>query len=79
MTTTAALLDTQAFLYILADDDRLGRKAESFFLSTEYRIHLSIAGGSEIAIKTSIGRFKMPEPLDGFLKEQIEGAFLESM
>ena len=54
-----------------------------FFLSTEHRIHLSIASVWEIAIKTSIGRLKMrlkmPEPLDGFLKEQIEGAFLESM
>ena len=64
------LLDTQAFLWWIGDDERLTRKARAAIAGSECR--LSVASCWEIAIKASLGRLDVPRPLERFIQQQIE-------
>ena len=54
------LLDTQAFLYIVANDARLGARAKEAFLGGKNVLQLSVASAWEIAIKHSLGKLELP-------------------
>jgi PIN domain nuclease of toxin-antitoxin system len=64
------LLDTQAFLWWVADDARLSKRARTT-IALE-RCVLSIASCWEIGIKASLGKLEVPRPLHRFLQEQLE-------
>jgi PIN domain nuclease of toxin-antitoxin system len=64
------LLDTNSFLWWVADAPRLSRRARKAIESSDCL--LSIASCWEMAIKASLGRLQMPSPLDRFLQRQIE-------
>lgn len=64
------LLDTQAFLWWVADDARLSRPARRAIANTP--CVLSVASCWEIAIKASLGRLEIPRPIDRFIQEQVE-------
>jgi PIN domain nuclease of toxin-antitoxin system len=65
------LLDTHALLWIADDDPRLSERAESLFLDNRNAIYLSVASLWEIAIKVSIGKLSIDEPLDVFIQKHI--------
>lgn len=67
------LLYTHTLLWIAADDPRLSQKAEFIFLDDANEIYFSLASLWEIAIKVSLGRLALEEPLPLFMKKHITG------
>jgi PIN domain nuclease of toxin-antitoxin system len=67
---TSLLLDTHAFLWWVADDDRLPGRARAAITGAD-RVFVSVASCWELAIKTSLGRLTLSRPLDRFLAEHL--------
>jgi PIN domain nuclease of toxin-antitoxin system len=65
------LLDTQAFLYIVADDPRLGATARARFLDPANEFRLSVASAWEMSIKVSLGKLTLPDRPGPWLREQL--------
>ena len=66
----ALLLDTQAFLWWVAGDPRLSKRAARAITGTECL--LSVASCWEMAIKASLGKLTVPGAVDRFVQEQLE-------
>jgi PIN domain nuclease of toxin-antitoxin system len=64
-----ALLDTHAFLWAIADDNRLSRRAQKIF-SGPNDLWLSAASVWEILIKVQAGKLPLPEPAGRYLVKQ---------
>jgi len=65
------LLDTHAFLWWIRDDDSLSRRARRAITDERNQCFLSMASCWEMAIKKSLGKLEIPEPIDGFVAEQV--------
>lgn len=66
------LLDTQAFLWIISDAPELSKKAKKLFLDQENELFLSLASIWEMAIKSSLGKLKLKQPIEKFLPAQLQ-------
>lgn len=64
------LLDTHSFLWWVADKPELPTKARRVITNPENECFVSLASCWEIAIKTSIGKLKLPTPIERFIPEQ---------
>lgn len=64
------LLDTQAFLWWMADSSRLSPRARGEISNPENEIFFSIASAWEISIKRSLGKLKAPDDLAASIDEQ---------
>lgn len=69
------LLDTHTLLWIAEDDPRLSQKAEVIFLDDANEIYFSLASLWEIAIKVSLGKLALEEPLPFLLTQLSDLAF----
>ena len=58
------LLDTQALLWWLADDPRLGKEARSAISESRNDVYVSAASNWEISIKKSVGKLATPDDID---------------
>lgn len=67
------VLDTHAFLWIVSDDKKLSRKVKKLFLNKSNEIYLSAASIWEMAIKISLGRLTLDEPLESFIETHAVG------
>ena len=56
------LIDTNAWLWMLAEPNRLQDKVRDLLIETDNEILLSAASGWEIAIKYRLGKLDLPEP-----------------
>jgi PIN domain nuclease of toxin-antitoxin system len=65
------LLDTHAFLWWIADDARLSKRARSAIATRRDECFVSIASCWEIAIKVSLEKLKLEAPVDRFIPEQL--------
>ena len=65
------LLDTHAFLWWIADDARLSKRARSAIASRRDTCFVSVASCWEIAIKVSLEKLKLESPVDRFIPEQL--------
>jgi PIN domain nuclease of toxin-antitoxin system len=65
------LLDTHAFLWWIRDDEALGPRARKAITDQRNQCYLSMASCWEMAIKKSLGKLEIPEPVDGFVAEQV--------
>jgi PIN domain nuclease of toxin-antitoxin system len=65
------LLDTHAFLWWIADDARLSKRARSAIASRRDECFVSVASCWEIAIKVSLKKLKLESPVDRFIPEQL--------
>lgn len=65
------LLDTHAFLWWIANDPQLSDRARAVMEDANHQLFLSAASGWEIAIKTYLGKLKLPDDLQGFVAEQL--------
>ena len=72
-----ALLDTHAFLWLLGDTSRLSPAANSVLSDKSNRLLLSIASAWELAIKLSIKKLTLAEPLDQLLMTSMKRASVE--
>ena len=65
------LLDTHAFLWWVDGTHPLGRRAKTAIADPTAEVFLSIASAWELAIKVSLGKLRLPKPVDRFLPEQL--------
>ena len=65
------LLDTHAFLWWIADDARLSKRARSAIATRRDECFVSIASCWEIAIKVSLEKLKLKASVDRFIPEQL--------
>ncbi len=66
------LLDTHVLLWALADPDRMTEDARRALTSREHELLVSAASIWEIAIKQSLGKLKLPGPVDSWLLDAVE-------
>jgi PIN domain nuclease of toxin-antitoxin system len=57
------LLDTHAFLWFVLNDSKLSPKALQLIVEPAHDILISPASYWEIAIKVSLGKYQIPEPI----------------
>ena len=65
------LLDTHAFLWWVGDDASLSRKARATIGDTSNECFISLVSVWEMAIKLSLGKLKLPEPIERFIPRQV--------
>ncbi len=65
------LLDTHAFLWWIADDPRLSLRARQVMEAADTELFLSAVSGWEIAIKSRLGKLRLPADLEDFIVEQL--------
>jgi PIN domain nuclease of toxin-antitoxin system len=65
------LLDTHAFLWYVLDDQQLTAKARALISDSNNEINVSPASYWEIAIKISVGKYSLSEPLDAFIDREM--------
>jgi PIN domain nuclease of toxin-antitoxin system len=66
------LLDTHAFLWIISDAPALSKKAKESFLDQENDLFLSLASIWEMAIKSSLGKLTLKQPIEKFFPAQLQ-------
>ncbi len=65
------LLDTHTFLWWIEDAPQLSEQARRLIADPNNDLFLSAASGWEIAIKTQLGKLRVPDELERFLAEQL--------
>lgn len=65
------LLDTHTFLWWITNDPQLSPRARQIMEAADTELFLSAASGWEIAIKSRLGRLKLPADLQSFMAEQL--------
>ena len=65
------LLDTHAFLWMSLDDPQLSEQARELIADLDNQLWLSPASYWEIAIKISLGKYELNEPLDEFVNREV--------
>lgn len=66
------LLDTHAFLWWIAGNPLLSVHAQSVIADPSTEAYLSVASGWEIAIKSRLGKLKMPSNLHAFMATHLQ-------
>lgn len=66
------LVDTQAWLWMLSDPERLSRRARRLIARSDTEIFLSAASAWEIAIKWGLGKLKLPADPAEYVVSRIE-------
>ncbi|HZS09824.1 MAG TPA: type II toxin-antitoxin system VapC family toxin [Blastocatellia bacterium] len=65
------LLDTHAFLWFILNDQQLSATARGLIADPNNEIEISPASYWEIAIKISIGKYSLAEPLADFIEREV--------
>jgi PIN domain nuclease of toxin-antitoxin system len=68
---SALLLDTHAFLWWVEDHPLLSSKAKRAIADPANTCLISAGSGWELAIKSSLGKLRLPVAIDRFLAEQL--------
>jgi len=65
------LLDTHTLLWLVSDDPQLSKKGMQLLVDPENDLLLSPATYWELAIKVSIGKYRLTDPLAEYISEAI--------
>lgn len=65
------ILDTHAFLWWLANDPLLSDKARAVIADGRNECFLSLASCWELAIKSSLGKLRLTQPVDRFIPDEM--------
>ena len=65
------LLDTHTLLWLVADDRQLSKKGMQLLVDPENDLLLSPATYWELAIKISIGKYRLTDPLAEYINEAV--------
>jgi PIN domain nuclease of toxin-antitoxin system len=65
------LIDTQCWLWWFTDPTRLNRAAHQLIAEPENTVYLSSASSWEIAIKSSLGKLKLPESPERYVPARL--------
>ena len=63
------LIDTECWLWGLAEPERLFSKARELMIDRENEVYLSAVSSFEMAFKVAIGKLALPEPPSGLRSE----------
>ncbi len=66
------LLDTHTFIWAATLDEKLSSKAQELLLDSGNELFLSAASIWEMAIKTSLGKLILQQPIEQIINEQIQ-------
>ncbi|MBN4073220.1 type II toxin-antitoxin system VapC family toxin [Mariprofundus ferrooxydans] len=66
------LLDTHTFIWAATLDEKLSPAARELFLDSDNELFLSTASIWEMAIKSSIGKLILQQPIEQIINEQIQ-------
>jgi PIN domain nuclease of toxin-antitoxin system len=66
------LLDTQCLLWWFTEPERLNVRAIEQIVSEDNQLLFSVASAWEIAIKVSIGKLPLPEPVDVYIASRMQ-------
>ncbi len=69
------LLDTHAFLWFVAGDERMSRRARHAIEAEDAELVLSTASVWEMAIKAGLGRLELPCSVEEYVAEKAAGGF----
>ena len=67
------LIDTHTLLWIVTKNPKLSDKAKAIYLNPENEILISLASIWEMAIKISIKKLSIDEPLKDFIRNHVKG------
>ena len=73
------LLDTVAFLWLVADPDELSRRAREAVVDPANEVFLSAVSTWEIVVKHALRRLPLPEPIDRFIPTQRDRHGVDSL
>ena len=73
------LLDTCAFLWLVADAPELSQTARTLFRDADNEAYLSSVSAWEIIVKNQLGKLPLPERADTFIQQQCQGHFIETL
>ena len=73
-----ALLDTHAFLWAIAEEGKLSRRAQQIFTGPNH-LWLSVASLWEILIKVKAGKLPLPEPSGPYVVRKLAENRIEVM
>jgi PIN domain nuclease of toxin-antitoxin system len=73
------LLDTHAFLWWIADDERLSTNAREAIAAGSNEAFVSAASTWEIVTKSRLGRLEIPDPADHFVTSQLEANAFQAL
>ena len=65
------LIDTHVFLWWITDSQEITQRVRAIIENEDNEILLSAASGWEIAIKTRLGRLRLPKKPDAFVLQQM--------
>lgn len=68
------LLDTQVWLWMLAEPSRLGSTTSELLTDESNGLLLSAASSWEIAIKYQLGKLALPEPPDRYVPDRMRSS-----
>lgn len=68
------LLDTHAFLWAIAEEERLSQRVRALLEDLDNDILVSLASIWEIAIKAGLGHLDVPDDLEGFIAKHLSRA-----
>jgi PIN domain nuclease of toxin-antitoxin system len=66
------LLDTQCLLWWFTAPERLNADAIEQIVSEDNQLFFSVASAWEIAIKVSVGKLPLPEPVDTYIASRMQ-------
>ena len=73
------LLDTVAFLWLVADPDELTTRAREAIVDPANEVFLSAVSTWEITVKNALRRLPLPEPIDRFIPTQRDRHGVDSL
>lgn len=73
------LLDTMVFLWSQGGSSRLSAQAEEVLSEGIHEVYLSAASSWEIAIKTAIGKLKLPEPPATYIPKRLRMSAIQAL
>jgi PIN domain nuclease of toxin-antitoxin system len=69
------LLDTHALLWFVAGDERISRRSRQTIEAKDTVNYVSMASWWEIAIKRSLGKLSLDDPLKDFMSQRVGEGF----
>lgn len=73
------LLDTMVWLWSVGPTDKIGDAGLAILRNGEQDLYLSVASSWEIAIKTKLGKFDLPEPPPRYVPKRLVEQGIQSL
>jgi len=73
------LIDTECWLWGLAEPERLSSKARELMIDRESEVYLSAVSSFEIAVKAAIGKLALPEPPPVYVPKRMASQNIKSL